>query len=526
MLHISTPSGRWSAFAERLLAFLRADIVEMPIDGRLVRGFRSPDNPALWIRDHSDMLRAGKYFEADLKSAADCFADAQAANGRIYDYVITAPETWTTARENWERWVRVPVEADVEYRFVKTVYLAWQATGDTAWMTGLIPACERALRYTMTHPWRWDPTHRLVKRAYTIDTWDFDYTAGRHDWLNFQVTPHTFWGLMHGDNSGLYEAMNLLATLLDAAGRAGAAGAWREEAAGLRERANALLFNGRFYTHFFKLTPVEIPDVDEAEQLSLSNPMDINRGMATPAIARAILEEYRRRKESTGAFAEWFSIDPPFPKGHFGEDKLVPGAYVNGGVMPLVGGELSRAAFEHGFESYGVDILQTYDMMTASSGETHLWYFPNGEPASVETSTSPEAQPTDGWGSSAMLFALVEGLCGIVDWGHSFERVRCAPRWEAAGEREATVHVAYAASGAGFGYRYLHNPEATTLTLAMEADDAEVELSVLLPAGAQPAAVRWAGAPVAFKAVDVAGSRYATCRGRVQGVAEVHIAYR
>ena len=159
---------------------------------------------------------------------------------------------------------------------------------------------------------------------------------------------------------------------------------------GVRERANALLFNGRFYTHFHKLVPVTIAGVDEAEQLSLSNPMAINRGLATREIAVAVIGEYRRRGETTGAFAPWFSIDPPFPAGTFGDDKIVPGAYVNGGIMPLVGGELARAAFEHGFESYGVEILEQYRDLVEATGETYLWYFPDGTPSTVETSTSPK----------------------------------------------------------------------------------------------------------------------------------------
>src|SRR5690606_30356895 len=149
-----------------------------------------------------------------------------------------------------------------------------------------------------------------------------------------------------------------------------------------------LLFNGRFYTHFHKLTPVTIDGVDEAEQLSLGNPMAINRGLATPEIARAILTEYRRRRTATGAFAEWFSIDPPFPDGIFGDDKLLAGAYVNGGILPLVGGELARAAFEHGFERYGLETLEQYRRMIEERGETYLWYFPDGRPSTVEASTS------------------------------------------------------------------------------------------------------------------------------------------
>ena len=160
----------------------------------------------MWIRDHSDMMRAFRHFEPDLTSAVQHFADTQAASGRVFDYVTTFPEKPPCERENWTKYVRVPVEADVEYRFVKAAYLAWQASGDDEWIAALLPSLERALRYITTHPWYWDAARGLVKRAYTIDTWDFAYTAGRHEWLQFQITDDTYWGFMHGDNSGYYEA--------------------------------------------------------------------------------------------------------------------------------------------------------------------------------------------------------------------------------------------------------------------------------------------------------------------------------
>ncbi len=249
---------------------------------------------------------------------------------------------------------------------------------------------------------------------------------------------------------------------------------------------NAACWNGRFYTHFVKITPVTIAGVDEAAQLSLSNPMAINRGAADHAQAVSILREYQRRGAEGRAFAEWFSIDPPFPDGIFGDDRLVRGAYVNGGIMPLVGGELARAAFEHGFEAYGADILARYYALVAQKGEAYLWYFPDGRPSSVETSTSPEAQPTDGWGSSAMAWALVEGLAGVVDRGRTFDSVRLSPRWEAAGIDSADVSVGYAASGASVRYRYRR--DGSRITLEIEAAGADVQWHVLLPAGHRAAA--------------------------------------
>lgn len=336
----------------------------MVIDGESVRGYRSPDAPSVWIRDHSDMMREFRYFEKDVTSAVGHFAETQARNGRIFDYFTVRPEKLPCERENWTKYVRVPVKADVEYRFVKAAFLAWQTTGDDGWIASLLPSLEKALAYAFSHPWRWDSERQLVKRAYTIDSWDFAYTAGKHDWLQFQIDENTFWGILHGDNSGYYDACRSLSSIYSHLGKTDRAGYWHQFAEGLKKRMNEVCWNERFYTHFVKLTPVTIPGVDESEQLSFSNPMNINRGVTTHEQASSILREYRKRGAATRAFAEWFSIEPSFPNGVFGDEKLVGGAYCNGGIMPLVGGELARAYFQHGFRIRGgrnpAQILQSY----------------------------------------------------------------------------------------------------------------------------------------------------------------------
>jgi hypothetical protein len=358
----------------------------------------------------------------------------------------------------------------------------------------------------MTDEWRWDAAVKLVKRAYTMDTWDFDYTAGRHPWLNFQITPHTFWGIMHGDNSGYYEAFTRLSALYAHCKNAKRAAHWAKEAADLRRRANKLCFNGSFYTHFVKRTPVTVEGVDESRQLSLSNPMDINRGMATHAIAASILKEYQQRGRDVDTFAEWFSIDPPFPDGIWGDEKIVKGMYCNGGIMPLVGGEIARAAFEHGFEEYAVEQLLKYEELTRNE-KSYLWYFPSGEHATIETSTSPDSSPTDGWGSSSMLYALIEGLAGIVDEGKLFKTVRISPRWLAAGCSEASACGAYGATGAAVEYSFAHDATARTVTIEVLGATA-VSLHLLLPAGAKAKRVTVDGKVVRHKNSIIEQSSY------------------
>ena len=511
------------ALIPRVRDFLAHDVSEYLMFGRPVRGYRSPDTPAIWIRDHSDIMRGAKYWERDMTSAVEHFAAMQSSAGWIFDYFTMTPEKVPCEKENWAKYVRVPVEADVEYRFVKAVYLAWQATGDDRWMRRMIPHMEKALRYVLTDPWRWDSRHRLVKRAYTIDTWDFDYTAGRHGWLNFRIDEHTSWGIMHGDSSGYYEAFLCLGAMHAHAGNARGAARWRRFAAAFRTRANRASFNGRYYTHRVPLAGEEIPGVDARAQLTISNPAAITRGLATHPMAVSIIDEYRRRGAERGFAADWFSVDPPFPAGVFGEPKLVPGSYCNGGLMPLVGGELARAALEHGREAYGLAQLARYEEMTRGNA-TYLWYFPDGRPSTIETSTSPDASPTDGWGSSAMLSALIEGLAGIVDTSSLYRRVRLSPRWVAAGCDDAEIEVSYAASGAGLSCAWAHDAAARTIVLRLRGRS-DVSLHLMLPPGARARSLRVQGRSVPVKNTRVEESAYADGRFRLNGRAEITVTY-
>ncbi len=518
---IKTDQPAWNGLYPVIRDFFRNNYLDIVMDDKKIRGYRSPDARSIWIRDHSDMMRCFKYFENDVTSCLEHFAETQALNGRIFDYYTVFPEKLPSERENWAKYVRVPVEADVEYRFVKAAYLAWQCTGDDRWIKQMLPHMDNALHYILSHPWRWDKEHKLVKRPYTIDTWDFAYTAGRHDWLQMQIDDHTFWGIMHGDNSGYYEAFMIMARLYDYLGHKKKAGWWFSKAKKLRKAMNALCWNGRFYTHFVKLSPVTIAGVDEAEQLSLSNPMAINRGVTDHAMAKSILQEYLTRKEKGNAFAEWFSIDPPFPDGIFGDDVLVKGAYCNGGIMPLVGGELARAAFEHGYEWYGVDILSRYYQMIEKEKATFLWYFPDGRNSTAETSTSPDAMPTDGWGSGAMAHALFEGLAGVVDHHKLFRRVTLAPRWNAADVQEAEVCLHYPASDAQFNYRY--DLASDHMALDIETSKSDVHFHVLLPDTVQVNKVTCKKEKIPFKMVKIESSRYVDFKAQIRNAGKIRI---
>ncbi|UCE07801.1 MAG: hypothetical protein JSW07_07145, partial [bacterium] len=101
---IKTDKPEFDNFYPIIKSFLEKDSMDVIIDGKKIRGYRSPDARAIWIRDYSDMLRAVKYFEKDLKSTVDHFAETQADNGRIFDYFTTFPEKLPGERENWTKY--------------------------------------------------------------------------------------------------------------------------------------------------------------------------------------------------------------------------------------------------------------------------------------------------------------------------------------------------------------------------------------------------------------------------------------
>ncbi|PDV98486.1 hypothetical protein A9Q02_22365 [Candidatus Chloroploca asiatica] len=500
---------------ERVAEFMASKRLSYTLDGKPVVGYRSPDSPLLWLRDHYYQNRAFRYFETDLTSLLEANRRIQAEDGSLPDFV--ARPDWNIAA------MRTPVEADVEYLYVQLIYETWQTTGDTAWMLGMLPSAQKAINYTLTSPMRWEPTLGLVKRPFTIDTWDFEYgptttdpdtgkPAPRH-WIDEQ----TKWGIFHGDNTGLAEALRSLATMEERAGQVELAAQRRSLANDIMVRLNRLSWNGTFYTHHVKLVPYQVPGVDEATQLSLSNAVALNRGVLSLTQGRAILAEYQRRLNdpSRTAFAEWYSIDPPFPPGAFGLDGRLgerPGEYVNGGVMPLVGGELARGAFRHGYESYGFDILYRYDQLIRRTGSTYLWYYPTGGVAIVR-----EFLPTDGWGSSAMLGALIEGAAGIEDRGLIYNTARLSPRWPADPRTPITSAYAvarYAASNGYAAYRWNYTPPATRggdgrLTLEATGSGENIQVRLLLPPTLRTVrSVILNGQPVAYQIETVGPSRY------------------
>jgi hypothetical protein len=457
-------------------------------------------NPT-WVRDHIHEMKAYKFWANDLNSYIDALIHLQQPDGFFFEIVMDPSDQHLTFVKEKHRqvdaankigWVRLELEADVEYLMVEGAYAIWQATGDRQAMAARLPALERALNYCFTDPTRWDEKHGALKRPFTPDTWDFTYGKSDH---NRRIDPDTPMAIMHGDNSGLYAACRQLAAMLRVVGEEAKAQAWEAKAAALRDRVNRLCFNGKYYTHQILLQPVET-GVKEEDILSLSNTYDINRGLPTHEMAVQIIDEYQRRRELRAKthFAEWFSIDPPYPL--FGPYSA--GQYINGGIASFAAGELAKAALNEGRENYGADILNRLAQKIADDKAIYFLYTVDGK--------NQNGGPS-GWSAAAVISALVEGLAGIHDEAAQFEKLTISPRFVAAKIDSAHVCVKYGPSTAYVAIDYLHDPSRQEITLQLSSVAKAVQCRILLPDNATSAHVVFP-ADIASRVETLEQSRY------------------
>jgi len=473
-----------------------------------------------WIRDNIHVMKAMKYFHPDIASFWELFMERQTEEGLYYDYYFPV-ESGQNARMNlfdhryWEIYSgegiqmhRMPVEADLEYLMVEGAWYIWQASGDNEYIKKWMEGLERGLFYNMNDPLRWSKKYQLIKRGYTLDTWDFMQASATSGYPQtavqkgrYDIYEHTPMGIMHGDNSGLYAACNQLSKMYESLNEPEKAKIWALQAEIIRIRTNDLCWNGRYYSHFVPDDPVpDYLNIDQENTLSLSNPYDINRGLPTHSMAVSIIQTYHSLKEKLhelNSIAEWFGIYPAVEPQFAGYE---PGSYVNGGVNTIVAGELAKAAFQHGMESYGIDILnRVLELVRKHKGDLPVAYKPDG--------TVDRGIP-DNWGQAAVMSALIEGLAGVVDQGQLFQTVEISPRWLAAGKKDVDITIEYPAGNKQVRYHYLHEEDKNQAELAVSGDPQKYLVRLMLPEGKKPVKVTLDNKSVHFQTDKIESCTY------------------
>ena len=454
-----------------------------------------------WIRDHVHMMKAFRHWEHDVRSFLQYIIDTQTDEGYFYELIKQLDdEHWKYVDESCRilfpednvALVRLELEADIEYLVVEGAWQYYRATGDFEWVKKVLPRLEKAIDYMTSSPKRWNKEYGLVVRPFTIDTWDF--TNDLRSQTDRRIHENEPMSAMHGDNSGVYAAMNILACFNDKAGNAEKAAEWRRRAETLKESMFKHLWNGRFFIHQFHINHSGIDD-KENERLSLSNGYDINRGVTNLAQSRSIIEEYIERRKTTTAFAEWFSIDPPYEefKG------IKPGRYVNGSISPFTAGEIALASFRNGYENYGWDIISRFIEITEKDKMVCFLYSPLDKGA--QNGSGPS-----GWGAASLLNAVDEGLCGVVDKDCLYREIDFSPRFVVCPHKEMRYITGYETSQKFVDVRYVIKDEGMRYDVCSSAE--KINFHILLPKGKTCTKLLVDGEEHEFKTASVGESRY------------------
>lgn len=429
-----------------------------------------------WIRDHVHMMKAFRHWDYKLKSFLQFIIEKQTKEGFYFELVKQLDDAHHTFvdsscaqiyEEDNVALTRLELEADVEYLVVEGCWQYYRATGDFEWIKTVIDSLEKAINYMTSSPKRWDKEHGLVIRPFTIDTWDF--TSGKNAGLDRRIHEDEPMSAMHGDNSGVYAAMKILAFFREKMGDSEKAKEWESRAESLKENMFRYLWNGDFFIHQFHINHKGLDDKENI-RLSLSNGYDMNRGVTNLMQSRKIIEEYLRRRETTDAFAEWFSIDPPYEKFSI----YPPGQYVNGGISPFTAGEVARAAFENGYEEYGWDIIKRLMEICEEEKTLSFLYAPSGKER--ENGTGPS-----GWGAASLLNAIDEGLAGVVDKDCLYKIIDFAPRFVVTHYTELRYFTGYECTERFIDIRFIINEQGMRYDVLSKAE--QINAHILLPKG-------------------------------------------
>ena len=511
---LTTGDPTWGDFLHLLRNTINGERSLVFVDGRKMMVNKN------WIRDHVHVLKAMRHWEYDYAGYVDFTLVHQRADGCILELVKQADDShWRYAAPESRKFFpddnlamcRLDIEADVEYLLVEGATYCYRISGDDAWLARALPRLEKAIDYMTSDPKRWDAAHGLVKRGYTIDTWDFTFDPASS--TNRVLTAATPQAIMHGDNSGVHQAMAQLAWLNGRLGRTAKAAAWRARADALKAAMYKHLWNGRF---FFHQLPLNVPPVDahERERLSLSAAYDMNRGLMPVADCRRTIEEFRRRRQTTDCFAEWFTVDPPYD---FTFARHPRGDYVNGGVCLFTAGELAKAALENGYEAYGWDILVRVKEMAARDGTLYFLY-DRTTATSINAALGPSA-----WGAASVLSAFDEALAGVRDVGVRYDAICFSPRWPVTGLDEVRYFTGYEAANAVVDVRYVRR--ANGLRYLLRSPAKNVTAHILLPSGTAAREVWLNGVPRTFKTTTLGDSRYVDFETEGTGTYDIEILF-
>ncbi len=499
--HASAPGTEIGEFFDWLAPALKSSLDWALYDGKWVAGDKAGDNSPMNLAYPRFRLNTTVYLDAAevLKGHLDLCHAHQYDSGMLPDHI------YGDNHPGWDGvWQIRTLMADMETGLIINVWQVWMATADTDWMESLLDPMLAGWRWATSAPELWNEELGLIKKPHAADEWDCQMGDGS----NFRNENSRYVASLC-DAVRMPWAGDRLADMLAAVGRDREAKELRIFAARARERANDLLWDGTKYRHHEHIDPVDHGDYDEDQQLVMSNTWACNYGLASHEQAVEIIEEYERRLHETGDAYPWWSLQPPYPEGHFPGHS--PGQYLNGSLFPWVGGQLCRACFQHGFAERGWRLLREFwSVVKREGGACPTWFTLDGYAAA----NTGWATRWDAWGIAAWGQAAIEGLAGVVAQAPGMERCICAPQWAASGVHEASACVAFPSSRTYLAYK-LSQTDAMT-RVRFTGSGREVELRI--PADGGNARATLNGEPVAVELSEIQGDDFCCLAADPSGV--------
>jgi hypothetical protein len=481
---------------------------------RQVTGFGAGSQyPQIWLRDSATLLPLARwlYDREALTSWLEEHLAAQAENGALRDWIAAGPPA---AFREWAPRVQAlgptgasmlsvdtnTTEADQEASAVRAAALAFEATGDVAWLLKpiagqpLLRRLERALAYRLEGRSIRDG---LIESALTADWGDVSpsYPDQRAIYLD-ERTPRVV-GLYA--NALAVQAARDLAGLCAHVGDGACAAHWQARATALAATSARTFWQPRL--GFFRMHVLTTPELargfpDSHASFALGgNTQALLAGLATPAQAARVVANAEARRRRYGLDSIAGVVLPPWPAGTFAHPALARAwHYQNGGQWDWWSGRFLFAAFRAGQSELALAQLRVVARRVVRSGGLYEWY---------DRAGSGQGSATYAGAAGALAQALYEGLFGVeLRLGRLDLRVRL-------GAQPGMLRLFQPASGTRVSYR--HVPELARRRLRFEVTSnapTAGTLALRLPAGWSARAVQRDGQALAFERESVGADRY------------------
>ncbi len=352
-------------------------------------GFNAGDGYGeVWIRDYNTFIElSAEVYESEvLKENLLVFFRMQGDDGNIidgfipkekagdvgYDYRYSELEPRYAGHKN-------TVETDQESSLVQAVYKYVKATGDRSILhvkVGEKTVAERlewSMEFLMNH--RYNKEYGLLWGATTADWGD---VQPEHEW-GVYLTEDTHYAIDIYDNAMFLIALDNMMELLPET---------KEKWQPIREQIakNSLEHlwdeeNQKFIPHVY-LEDSPFPDDFNENKIYYhgGTAMAIKAGLLSKEEIKTSLQKMVENVKASGAASIGLTLYPPYPKGFFENESMVPYGYQNGGDWTWFGGRMIQALIQYGFVEEAYEQIQPMVKRVKANDGFYEWYTVDNEP--------------------------------------------------------------------------------------------------------------------------------------------------